>query len=100
MLEQTFKDRVLADFGLTYGTVKAKLAYDMVIWNDGTDGSVMGSFAGHSHGCSVPHFDYHGWCYALSTADDKWYLMPDGKSGWRRGDNPFPTFAEKDFDTW
>jgi len=100
MLEADFKTRVLADFGIEYRTYKAKLAYDMVIWGDGTDGTVAGAFAGHSHNQRVPHFEYHGWVYALSPSDDKWYLMPDGQSGWRNGENPFPAIEANDFPTW
>jgi len=88
MNEQEFKTEVEKTFGLTYTTEKQKFAYDMIIWADKSGGTVWGSFAGHSHGQSIPGFAYHGWCFAKS--ENGWQLLGDGQNGWRHGENPFP----------
>lgn len=96
--EQTFKDLVKATFGLEYQIYKEKLAYLMVIWADGSDGTVAGPFAGHGHNCRVAYFEYHGWAYAYH--EGQWWLLENGQAGWRKGDNPFPQFQKRRIETW
>lgn len=100
--EAEFNHRIAQDFNLTYRIYKEKLAYWMVQWADGSDGSVAGPFAGHGHNCRLASFEYKGWAYALNT-DGNWYLLRDGQSGWRQKgtDNPFPQCPEDaNLDTW
>lgn len=89
MDDSTFRKSLEEHFGLTFSIEKHKHAYAMVQYADGTGGDVAGEPYGHSHNCSIPHFSYKGWVYAL--IDGGWYTMPDGISGWRQTEtNPFP----------
>lgn len=98
--EETFNGLVKETFKLEYHIYKEKLAYWMVIWDDKSDGSVFGPFAGHGHNCRLAGFDYRGWAYAYDGSN--WYLQPDGMNAWRNKgvSNPFPQFEEKRLETW
>jgi len=97
--EHFMRQLIEADFDLTFSIYKEKLSYWMVVWSDGTEGTVYGPFAGHGHNCRVAGFTFKGWDYAHTA--DGWVVLRNGQNDFRQGENPFPAIPENlELTTW
>ena len=87
-------------FGVKIKHEKSKAGHEMVeLYMDGEflcAETITGPGAGYS--C---HFGDHltltifGWAYSWDDVEEEWYLTRDGRTGLRKGPNPFPEIAER-----
>lgn len=87
-------------FGIEYKIYKQKSHYLMIeLYMDGehlSEGRIHGPDAGYSMGFGENYsFTAFGWAYEYDIEEDAWYLLPDGRCGWRQGSNPFPDIHAK-----
>lgn len=87
-------------FGIGISIYKSKAGHEMIEISMDGQPLCSGSITGPDAGYAMPFGEDYaitifGWAYALDRHTGEWYLLRDGKVGWRQGVNPFPEIPEQ-----
>ena len=81
-----------ARFHVKISHYKSKAGHEMVdVEGFGTE-SIVGPEAGYRIQSRFWCITLNGWAYTWDGS--AWWLVRDGKNGWRQGQNPFPDIPE------